>query len=288
MTPNSGGGLGPQTFTVTYTDPAGATDIQVVYLQVGVSGGGSNSCFAVYIQGSNSLYLFNDMNTAILGPITPGSVSSVSNSQCTLSGNGGTVTASGIHLIVPFSFTFAPTYTGLKNILGYVQNYSGANSGFQMLGTWTPAAGGTITAVSVSPVNGSGLGPQTFSALYTDSAGGSDIQAAYIDFGQSIFATHSCIVVYVTANNTMYLVRRQQQRSGANHRRNRQHSVEQPMHSVGQRRAGITLGEQFDGSVQPDVYASICGSSRMSSAWHRVSAVRRAPGQTWGPGRRSG
>ena len=86
-----------------------------------------------------------------------------------------------------------------------MQSYSGANSGFQMLGTWTPAPGGTLTAVSVSPVNGSGFGPQTFSAVYTDTVGAGDIQSAYLDFGPSIIAAHSCIVVYVTGNNTLYL-----------------------------------------------------------------------------------
>ena len=160
MSPNSGSGLS-QTFIVEYSDPAGPSDIQVVYLQIGLAGGGAYSCFAVYIPGTNSLYLFNDPNTAILGPITPGSNASVSNSRCTLSGNGGAVTPTRTNLFVPFFITFAPTYNGPKNLLGYVQNYSGATTGFQTLGTWTPVAGGTLTAVSVSPVNGSGFGPQT-------------------------------------------------------------------------------------------------------------------------------
>ena len=106
VTPNSGSGL-TQTFTATYTDPAGASDIQVVYLQIGLAGGGAYSCFAAYIPSTNGLYLFNDANSAVLGPITPGSSNTVSNSRCTLSGSGGAVTASGNNLIVPFSITFA-------------------------------------------------------------------------------------------------------------------------------------------------------------------------------------
>ena len=38
-----------------------------------------------------------------------------------------------------------------------------------------------------------------------DTAGAGDIQATYLDFGPSLFAAHSCIVVYVTGNNTLYL-----------------------------------------------------------------------------------
>ena len=204
VTPNGGGGL-MQTFTALYSDPNGASDLQAVYLEIGIYGGSQYSCFVAYVQANNSLYLFNDTNSAVLGPITPGTSATVSNDQCTLSGSGGVVTSSGANLTVPFAITFAATYNGSKNLLGYALSYSGANSGWQVLGTWTPAPGGTLTAVSVNPVNGSGFGPMTFSALYTDTSGASDIQVAYLDFGPSLFAANSCIVAYVQSKNTLFL-----------------------------------------------------------------------------------
>jgi hypothetical protein len=202
--PNLGSGLST-VFSVTYTDPVSLSDLQVVYLEIGLSAGGAHSCFAAYVPASNALYLFNDTNSAVLGPVTPGSSASVANSQCTLSGNGGAVTSSGSNITVPFSVTFVSTFNGQKNLLGYAQSYSGATTGWQQLGYWTPSAGGTLTAISVSPFNGSGFGPQTFTASYTDSNGGSDIQVVYLDFGSSVLSANSCIVAYVLSNNSLYL-----------------------------------------------------------------------------------
>ena len=49
------------------------------------------------------------------------------------------------------------------------------------------------------------MGRKPFNALYSDTAGAGDIQATYLDFGPTIFATNSCIVVYVTGNHNLYL-----------------------------------------------------------------------------------
>ncbi len=202
VTPNNGSGLGPQTFTALYTDPNGAADIQVVYLDFAQSPGAAHSCLVLYVQATNKLYLFDDTNSTALGPITPGSNSTVMNSQCTLSGIGGPVTAAGNNLTVPFSITFMPGFTGVQTIFGLAQSYSGANSGWQTLGTWVAQA--PPSAVSVSPINGSGSGPQTFNATYTDPSGFADLQAVYLDFGGPGSA-HSCFVVYVQNGNSLYL-----------------------------------------------------------------------------------
>ena len=205
VSPNSGTGL-TQTFTAVYTDVSGASDLQVVYIDFATSAGSAYSCFVAYVQASNSLYLLNDANSAILGPVTPGSATTVSNSQCTLSGSGGTVTSGGNTLTVPFAITFSSGYGGLKNVYGQAQSYSGVQSGWQLLGSWTPAPAAALGAVSVTPINGSGLGPFTFGALYTDPNGASDIQVVYLFFGSSTpTAPNSCFVAYVPSGNQLYL-----------------------------------------------------------------------------------
>ena len=204
VSPNAGSGLS-QTFTAVYSDSNGASDLAVVYLDIGSGVGFPHTCFAAYIQGSNQLYLFNDTNNAILGPITPGSSSTQSNSQCTLSGSGGAASASGNELTVPFAITFKAGYTGPRGIYGLAQNNTGMQSADTFLGTWTPSEP-ALAAVSVNPINGSGAGPQTFNALYTDTTGAADVQVVYLIFGSSTpLVPNGCFVAYVPFGNQLYL-----------------------------------------------------------------------------------
>ncbi len=203
VNPHSGAGA-TQTFNAVYTDPNGSSDLQVVYLDFGTSIFAANSCIVAYVQASNSLFLFNDANNGLVsGSITEGGSGSLSNSQCTLS-SGGAVTPSGYNLTVPLAMTFKSGFAGSKTVYGLAQSYSGANGGWQTLGTWSPSAV-ALAAASVGPVNGSGLGPTTFSAVYTDPNGASDLQVIFLDFGTSSFAANSCIVAYVPAGNALYL-----------------------------------------------------------------------------------
>ncbi len=202
VSPSAGSGA-TQVFTAVYTDAAGASDIQVVYLDFGNSSFAANSCIVAYVQASNTLSLFNDGTTGLVsGSVTPNSSGTVSNSQCTISGNGGAVAAAGNSLTVPVSILFTPGFAGPKNIYGQAQNYGGTSSGWQMLGTWTP--GSVLSAVSVSPGTGSGAS-QTFTAVYNDPAGASDIQVAYLTVGTAAGSAHSCWVAYVQAGNSLSL-----------------------------------------------------------------------------------
>jgi hypothetical protein len=204
VTPNSGAGP-TQTFSAVYTDPNGASDLGVVYLDFATSAGATNSCFVAYVPSGNALYLLKDTSTGTVpGSITPGGSGTLSNSQCTLSGSGGSVTMAGNNLTVPFNITFAGGFTGLKNIYGLAQKSNGSQGGWQTLGSWTPSSAAPLSAVSVSPNSGSGL-TGTFSAVYTDPNGASDLQAVYLDFGSVGFAAHNCIVVYVPGPNALYL-----------------------------------------------------------------------------------
>jgi hypothetical protein len=138
VTPNGGRGL-EQTFTALYIDPDGASDLQVVYLDIGTAISAPNSCIVVYVPASNTLNLFNDAGTGLVtGSIKAGGSGVLSNGQCTLSGSGGMATQSSDHYTVPFAMKFEGQFTGLKNIYGMAQSYRGVQSEWQMLGTWTP------------------------------------------------------------------------------------------------------------------------------------------------------
>ncbi len=199
VTPSGGAGL-TQTFQVAYTVLNGVRDLQAAYFEIGDGLGAQHGCFAVYVPASNSLYLFDDTNSAALGPITPGSLESVSNSQCTLSGAGGPAN----NVTVPFHITFQPGFSGTKNMFAAAQTYSGMLGGSQSLGTWTPEPPQPLGAVSVNPNTGNGA-VQMFHATYADPSGASDVQVVYLDVGNSIFAPGSCIVAYVPVQNALYL-----------------------------------------------------------------------------------
>jgi len=206
VSPNSGTGTVPQTFSATYSDSNGASDLQVMYLDFGSVGDAPHDCKVAYVQASNALYLFNDANTAVLGPMTLGGGGSLINSQCTLFGGSTASTSSGNNLTVPFTIQFLAGYGGRKNIFGVAQSYNGTQSAsgvFQALGTWTPATS-TPGVVSVSPNNGSGAGV-AFRAVYSDTGGANDLQAVYLNFGSVGFAAHNCIAVYVPGPNSLYL-----------------------------------------------------------------------------------
>jgi hypothetical protein len=138
VSPINGSGSA-QTFTAQYTHPNGASDLQVVYLDFGISLFGSNSCVATYVPASNGLYLFNDSNTALLGPVTPGTNATLSNSQCTLSGAGGAATAAGNTLTVPFAIVFTgDSFFRRLYVSGLAQSNSGALGAWLTFGAWTP------------------------------------------------------------------------------------------------------------------------------------------------------
>ena len=215
VTPNSGSGL-TQTFTVLSSDNSGDGDIASVYLDIGTSGvGEEHSCFVVWVASHYNgvsygvFYLFNDDNSAALGPLDVGLGGSLSNSQCTISSGGsGQVSFTSNSVTVSFPITFASTYNGQKKVYVVAQTvnrppvYQSPNT---LLGTWTPTQK-TVAAASISPINGSGFNPATFQALYTDNAGAADIQVVYLIFGSSPpIVANGCFVAYVPFGNALYL-----------------------------------------------------------------------------------
>jgi VCBS repeat protein len=207
VTPHSGSGAGPQVFTAVYSDTAGASDLQAVYLDFGSVGFAAHNCIVVYVQASNSLYLFNDINSTGLGPVTLGGGGSVSNSQCTLFGGSTAATPSGNTLSVPFTIQFLPGYGGLKQIFALAQNYAGIQSNGGVPndeGTWEPATT-TPSAVSVNPNSGGALGPQVFTGVFSDTGGVSDLQVVYLSFGSSFLGANGCNVGYEPGNFMLFL-----------------------------------------------------------------------------------
>jgi Abnormal spindle-like microcephaly-assoc'd, ASPM-SPD-2-Hydin/Beta-propeller repeat len=196
IAPTSGIGQ-TQTFTMVYSDPNGISDLSQVLVLFNTSTSLSSACAVVYKPGTNQLYLYNNAGTALTTGITPGS-GSVSNSQCTLTGSGSSVTTSGNNLTLNAALTFAGSYGGAKS--SYLEAVGNTqNSGWVLEGTWTPTM-----VVSLSPASGTGLS-QTFTTVYSDPNGVSDLSAVRLLFNTSLNVTSACYVEYSPATNKMYL-----------------------------------------------------------------------------------
>jgi hypothetical protein len=208
VTPNSGS-TASQTFTLQYSDSAGATSLQSVwaYFNATLANPASNSCLLYYNVAANQINLLQNDGTAWFSA-TPGAATTLQNSQCSLNVAETSVLLSGNTLTLNLAMTFAPAYAGAKNIYMYAVDVSGSNSGWQTLGTWTvPSTAAVPTANSVTPSSGS-TASQTFALQYFDSAGATSLQSVWTYFNATLAnpASNSCLLYYNVAANQINLL----------------------------------------------------------------------------------
>ncbi len=208
VTPNSGSGLGPQSFSFVYSDPNGFAYLNTVQALFSATGSNSNSCWALYVRATNNLYLMNDAGTSWLGPMTPGSAGTLLNSQCTVNVASSSASGSGNNLTLNLATTFTSAFAGKQSTWMKADDNGGQTSGWQIPGTWSipPTSNLPPSIVSVTPNSGSGLGPQSFSFVYSDPNG-----FAYLNTVQALFSatgsnSNSCWALYVRATNNLYLM----------------------------------------------------------------------------------
>jgi streptogramin lyase len=202
LTPNSGTGI-TQTFTMSYSDPFGASDLSSVLVLFNSSLNMSGGCVISYTPANNKLHLYNDAGTGLSPGVTPGSVGSASNSQCTLAGTGSSFGTSGNVLTLNVALTFSGTFIGSKNVYlsGLGQT---ASSGWVQKGTWLPVSAGPPTVVSLSPSSGTNLA-QTFVMVYSDPNGASDLSSVLVLMNNSVNLNGGCAVVYWPSTNKLFL-----------------------------------------------------------------------------------
>jgi len=130
-----------QTYTFTYTDTNGWQDLNVVDVLINNAINGAGACYVAFApSGANagSVYLVDDAGDAAgpySGMVLPGA-SSVSNSQCTISGAGSSVAATGNTLQLTLAVTFTPAFDGNRIVYASAGS-STRNSGWQAVGTVT-------------------------------------------------------------------------------------------------------------------------------------------------------
>ncbi|PWU00629.1 MAG: hypothetical protein C5B51_24755 [Terriglobia bacterium] len=132
-------GSGPSaTFSVAAADGAGPSAIANVTFLVNTGINGANACWILYIRSGNTLQLANDAGTAFSAPVTVGTGTTLSNSQCSVNTATASTSATGTTLRLNLPVTFIGSFHGLKNTYVLVNDNASQSSGWQQTGTWTP------------------------------------------------------------------------------------------------------------------------------------------------------
>ena len=207
VTPASGSGY-QQTFSLRYSDSAGAADLSTVWVFITQNFGSTsaNSCVLYYAKAVNQLFLLNDAGTIWSSSAAPGAAIALSNKQCSVNVAAASATASGTDLNMNLPVTFTSAYAGNKGVYMYASSAGGAVSGWQQEGSWSvpQPAPPTLTAGPVTPASGSGT-QQAFSFQFSDSNGGSDLTSVGALFNATSSMPGGCAVIYNRAQNALVL-----------------------------------------------------------------------------------
>lgn len=137
MSPPSGATSNPL-LSFTFQDSSTATDLQTGWALINTAIDGRNACYVAYYRPGNQVYLYPDNGdgTQATSMILTGA-NTVSNSQCTVSAQGSTVTTNGAQLTVNLNVSFNASFAGPKGVWMAVQTMGGAQtSPWQALGAW--------------------------------------------------------------------------------------------------------------------------------------------------------
>ena len=192
------------TFVLTYSDANGATALNLASVNFSKTTSTANACYAIYVPGSNRVYLENDAGTGVTGPMYLGTSGTLSNSQCSINLGTSSATLSGVNLTLNLAVTASSTYKGAQNIYMSASNTSGASTGWLKEGTWMPTTSTAAPTFSVSPNPATGASP-TFALKYTDPNGTTDLTFVGVIFNSQLSGVNSCYVAYYPGSNTLYL-----------------------------------------------------------------------------------
>jgi hypothetical protein len=204
VAPASGSGS-VQTFALTVADSNGAGNIAGTWFLVNSSLSSVHGCGVQFNRAANTFELMNDAGSGWLGPITLGTANSISNSQCTVSGNSASTSTSGSNLTVNIPLYFPSGFNGAQNTYGNVFDNAGPSSGWITTGSWIVPASGPPAPISVAPASGSGSA-QTFALTVADSNGAGNIAGTWFLVNSSLSSVHGCGVQFNRAANTFELM----------------------------------------------------------------------------------
>jgi Zn-dependent metalloprotease len=200
VSPAAGSGV-TQTFTLTYSDSALASDLSGAFVRFKNVANPALACTIQHRASTGQVRLMGD-DGITWGPFTAYGAGTLSNSQCVLNLTSSSATPVGTNLTLSLDITFLPAFGGPASVAMKAQSFTGANTGWLSKGTWT-VGGVAVAAVSIAPNTGTGVAT-TFTAQFTDALGATaDLKRAMVRFGASTL--NACVVDYNAITATVRL-----------------------------------------------------------------------------------
>jgi hypothetical protein len=190
------------TFTFTFSDADGSADISGAQVLINSAFDPAKACFLYHQRGTGTLALADD-DANTWKTVRLGTTDTAQNGQCSITGTNTSATESGNTLTLTVKISFTPSFSGQQRIFMNVWDRANAVSGPAYKGRYIvdlpPDLG------SVTPGSGAGTGG-SFTFVYTDPNGGTDLTAAFALFGRTAVAANGCLVYYDGSSNQVYLL----------------------------------------------------------------------------------
>jgi sugar lactone lactonase YvrE len=203
--PATGSGTS-QTFQFSFVNSQGASQTSEAWVWIGPSftpGDGSKSCILRF--DNQLVYLLNDAGTGWSTGGAPGAGFTLTNSRCSVSLAGVSVTRNGqtLSLVLPMSFALA----GQQVVYAYAAGM-GINSGWQNVGAWTVPPTPAPLVTIAGPVSGSGT-RASISVTASSLRGPADVGEVWVWVAASFTpgnGTSACIFRYSRPENLIYIL----------------------------------------------------------------------------------
>jgi M6 family metalloprotease-like protein len=196
-----------QTFQFTFSDPNGASDLNVLNVLINNALDGRQACYLAYVRGANQLYLVSDAGSGLLPALTPGTTGTAANSQCSVSAAGASAVTSGNTLTLTVPVTFASGFGGSKVVYLAARDTAEANSGWIPGGVWrVPGAAATSPAVLTAGLPKLTATSATVALTFSDAQGGSDLNVINVLINSALDGRNACYLAFVRSQNVVYLV----------------------------------------------------------------------------------
>jgi len=222
----TGENLNPVTYSFQFSD-SGVSNLVVVDILINNALDGRKACYLAYTPTaaggtSGVLYLVDDAGDAG-GPYAGYMVFSngsstgaaINNNQCSIAPAGSSITSTGTTLTLTLAVTFSSAFTA-DQVVYLAAREAAANSGWQPLTVWTPAAAiSPAAAASASPSRLAGAAGtnQLATYVFSDSNGWQHLAVTDILINGAINGIGACYLAYVPSqspgsygNGTLYLV----------------------------------------------------------------------------------
>ncbi|MDQ3815969.1 MAG: hypothetical protein M3347_18830, partial [Armatimonadota bacterium] len=202
---SASGALGPHTLTATYRHVNGAANIVDARILISASGAGNDALYGRYDRATNKLYLANNTVSGFSGGFAPGSNNTIINSQGSLNCAATGVSFVGNNLLITWNFTPAASFTGSKGLFLFVRD-AVHSDGWDRLGTWNITSDPSNLSLSPTTSTSGALGPRTFTTVYVDPNGATDIADARLLISADGDGVNDLYARYDRVNNKLYLM----------------------------------------------------------------------------------